>query len=182
MNSHINRLRAKIEKDPSQPEYIVTVWGVGYRLAEPARIMLHSLSFRLPAALVLLFLVIGIAMVWLTRVSADRYYQEVTQRLNAPVAMYVAGEAPLIRGGAVNTAALQSLAHKAMIINPSVEVYLLDTRGQVLAHDLGTTTPLRMQVALAPIQRFLASGDDLPLLGDDPRRTGTQDLHRCRGP
>ena len=32
VNSHINRLRAKIENDPSRPEYIVTVWGVGYRL------------------------------------------------------------------------------------------------------------------------------------------------------
>ncbi len=32
VNSHINRLRAKIEPDPAQPEYIVTVWGVGYKL------------------------------------------------------------------------------------------------------------------------------------------------------
>ncbi|HET6565139.1 MAG TPA: response regulator transcription factor [Xanthomonadales bacterium] len=35
VNSHINRLRAKIEHDPSHPEHIVTVWGVGYKL-EPA--------------------------------------------------------------------------------------------------------------------------------------------------
>lgn len=34
VNSHINRLRAKIEQDPSKPELIVTVWGVGYKLAE----------------------------------------------------------------------------------------------------------------------------------------------------
>ena len=33
VNSHINRLRAKIEKDPSKPEMIVTVWGVGYKFA-----------------------------------------------------------------------------------------------------------------------------------------------------
>jgi DNA-binding response OmpR family regulator len=32
VNSHINRLRAKIEDDPAQPRIIVTVWGVGYRL------------------------------------------------------------------------------------------------------------------------------------------------------
>ncbi|MEO1281780.1 MAG: response regulator transcription factor [Pseudomonadota bacterium] len=32
VNSHINRLRAKIELDPKAPEFICTVWGVGYRL------------------------------------------------------------------------------------------------------------------------------------------------------
>lgn len=32
VNSHINRLRAKVEEDPSHPEHIVTVWGVGYKL------------------------------------------------------------------------------------------------------------------------------------------------------
>jgi DNA-binding response OmpR family regulator len=32
VNSHINRLRSKIEPDPSHPEMIVTVWGVGYKL------------------------------------------------------------------------------------------------------------------------------------------------------
>lgn len=35
VNSHINRLRAKIEKDPARPRYILTVWGVGYKCAEP---------------------------------------------------------------------------------------------------------------------------------------------------
>ena len=32
VNSHINRLRSKIEIDPAHPELIVTVWGVGYKM------------------------------------------------------------------------------------------------------------------------------------------------------
>jgi len=31
VNSHINRLRGKVEADPMHPRYILTVWGVGYK-------------------------------------------------------------------------------------------------------------------------------------------------------
>ncbi|WP_261389349.1 response regulator transcription factor [Ferrimonas balearica] len=31
VNSHINRLRAKLERDPAHPEFVLTVWGIGYK-------------------------------------------------------------------------------------------------------------------------------------------------------
>jgi len=34
VNSHINRLRGKIEEDPANPKYVLTVWGVGYKFTE----------------------------------------------------------------------------------------------------------------------------------------------------
>ena len=34
VNSHINRLRMKIEKEPAQPRYILTVWAMGYKFAD----------------------------------------------------------------------------------------------------------------------------------------------------
>jgi DNA-binding response OmpR family regulator len=42
VNSHINRLRSKIEPDPAQPKFIVTVWGVGYRLEQRQQPQLRS--------------------------------------------------------------------------------------------------------------------------------------------
>ncbi|MFA6456062.1 MAG: response regulator transcription factor [Bacteroidota bacterium] len=39
VNSHINRLRSKVEDDMSKPKYILTAWGVGYRFAEPEEIL-----------------------------------------------------------------------------------------------------------------------------------------------
>lgn len=37
VNTHINRLRAKIETNPSQPRRILTVWGHGYKFASPEK-------------------------------------------------------------------------------------------------------------------------------------------------
>ena len=37
VNSHINRLRAKIEANPNEPRYIQTVWGVGYKFRDAGK-------------------------------------------------------------------------------------------------------------------------------------------------
>ncbi|MFV0263400.1 MAG: response regulator [Kluyvera sp.] len=37
VNTHINRLRVKIERDPAEPEIILTVWGKGYKFATDKR-------------------------------------------------------------------------------------------------------------------------------------------------
>ncbi|NJO12444.1 MAG: winged helix-turn-helix transcriptional regulator, partial [Gammaproteobacteria bacterium] len=40
INCHINRLRAKIERDQANPQLLLTVWGVGYKFGaenQPAR-------------------------------------------------------------------------------------------------------------------------------------------------
>lgn len=42
VNCHINRLRAKIEKDQARPELILTVRGVGYKLGDPQPAHLES--------------------------------------------------------------------------------------------------------------------------------------------
>ena len=35
VNSHINRLRRKVEQNPAEPELVRTVWGVGYKFLPP---------------------------------------------------------------------------------------------------------------------------------------------------
>ena len=44
VNSHINRLRSKIEAEPSAPTLLRTVWGVGYRFAEEEELNENSTS------------------------------------------------------------------------------------------------------------------------------------------
>jgi DNA-binding response OmpR family regulator len=34
VDAHIKNLRAKLERNPKQPEYVLTVFGIGYKFAE----------------------------------------------------------------------------------------------------------------------------------------------------
>jgi DNA-binding response OmpR family regulator len=37
IDSHINRLRAKIEENPENPQLVLTVWGIGYKFSDEQR-------------------------------------------------------------------------------------------------------------------------------------------------
>jgi signal transduction histidine kinase len=132
------------------------------------------LYIKLSISLVLVFVVIGALLLAITRNAMDRYSQAVTQRMNESVAMYVTDEMQLIADGVANADALKQLAHHAMIINPSIEVYLLDRNGKILSHALPPQQVLRNTVALQPIKTFLSARENLPLLGDDPSNLGSK--------
>ena len=115
----------------------------------------------------LLIVVALILVVAIARIS-ERYRAETTQRLNAGVAMYVTNELALIDGSGVNQAALRELAHRAMTINPSVEIYLLAPSGKVMATLVDRDRLLRSHVDLQPLREFLAGSHHGPIYGDDP--------------
>ena len=88
--------------------------------------------------------------------------------------MYVVRELHLINGNAVNAAAWRELANRAMTVNPSAEVYLLDPAGTVIASVIPSDKLQRHTVDLNPILRFLRSAEDRPLYGSDPSRQRSQ--------
>lgn len=126
------------------------------------------LHARLTAAFGLLLVLLAAILAVLLMHVSERYHAEVSQRLNAGIAMYVTDELPLLENGKVNRRALDKLAHQTMTLNPSAEVYLLAPDGHVLATLVPATRIVRDVVDLAPIRRFLADHDARPIFGDDP--------------
>ena len=96
--------------------------------------MLRSLYARLAFVLFGLFCVIGGAFLVAALYSAQMYQQEVAQRLNRNLAMYVVDEHVLIGEHGVNQPELEDLFHNMMIINPSLEMYLLGPQGEIIGH------------------------------------------------
>jgi len=131
--------------------------------------MIRSLYTRLAVILSVLFGLTGLAFILLLSQATDRYQQEVTQRLNASLAAHIAEERQLINANGVDQAALEHIFHMLMVINPNIELYLLDTAGKILAYSAPPGLVPRQSVALAPIRDFLEGNFRAPLSGDDPR-------------
>jgi signal transduction histidine kinase len=137
---------------------------------------MKTLFARLSAALFLVVTLIGGGFFLVEQFSTRLYYEEITQRLNASIAMYVTGEMQLIEDGQVNEEALTLLAQRAMIINPTVEVYLLDTRGRILSHALPPESIQTAEVALEPVRELMGGESEMPLRGTDPRNVDRQKI------
>lgn len=131
--------------------------------------MPRTLTAKLTLALIAILGVTGVAWVALTLTSTRLYQEEVDQSLNAPLAQYITDAYPLIERGEANQPVLKELFDKLMVINPRIEVYLLDDAGGILAFSAEDGRVKRNTVDLEPIKAWLAGPDMLPLRGDDPR-------------
>jgi len=136
--------------------------------------MLNSLYTKLVLVLFLLFIAIGGIFLAAALYTAPMYQQEVSQQLNRDLAMYIVNEHVLIEDGNVRQDNLGALFHKAMIINPSLELYLLDADGQVMAHSMSPDKVKRKQVSLGPINSFLSGKKHGLIMGDDPGNESRQ--------
>jgi two-component system OmpR family sensor kinase len=131
-----------------------------------------TLRVRLTLALVGLVLLLGILHVGSTWITTEAYIREVNQKLNLDLAEKIAHETSLIRAGSVDSEALEELFHSLMVINPSIELYLLDPGGRILAFSAPAGKVQLERVSLGPVQRFLEVDGELPILGDNPRNPG----------
>jgi len=136
--------------------------------------MFNSLYTKLVLVLFLLFIAIGGIFLAAAMYTAPMYQQEVSQQLNRDLAMYIVNEHVLIEDGKILQDNLGLLFHKAMIINPSLELYLLDAKGQVMAHSMSPDKVKRKQVSLGPINTFLSGNKPGLIMGDDPGNESRQ--------
>lgn len=130
---------------------------------------MNSLFAKLSAALLLIVGLMGTTFFVVDRINSRLYHEELTQQLNAPIAMYVTGQRQLIKNGEADLESLRELAGHAMVINPTAEIYLLDTQGKILGHGLPADTVVREQVALEPVRALIDGTAPMPVHGDDPR-------------
>jgi len=136
--------------------------------------MFRTLHGKLSAVLLGLLALLGLFYISLTLYTTRKYIEEVDQKLNRKLASDLASEKILFKNGHVHQPALKEVIDMLMVINPNIEVYLLDPQGHILAYSAPSGKVKRQQVSLEPIQRFLNGTNNLPILGDDPSNLNGQ--------
>ena len=137
----------------------------------------NLLYLKISATLLVLLAVLGFMYVWISQYVAKDYVQEIHQKLYGSIAdSTIAAVRPLV-DGKIDTTMIQDIMHSMMVINPSVEVYLLDTTGQIITYVAPYKRVKLDKVNLKPIKEFIAAGTERTFIkGDDPRHPNEQNI------
>lgn len=134
---------------------------------------LKSFYGKLSLVFLLLLLILGVVQFFITMEATVHYINEVDQKLNHNLARDMAAELKPLLKGKLNIERIGERIHYMMVINPKVEIYLLDASGEILAFFAEPGKEVKsVSVDLAPVREFLTSAKSIPLLGDDPRTPG----------
>lgn len=134
--------------------------------------MFKSLYRKLAAILFTLLCIAAVLNVGLIWWANQFYLREGLQKLNEHVAEHVVEKNIMFKGGGINQPALKEAFHMLMVVNPSLELYLLDQDGSILTYEAPADKVRRSQVDLKPIESFINKKGRYPILGDDPRDAG----------
>ncbi|MDA0746641.1 MAG: sensor histidine kinase, partial [bacterium] len=131
--------------------------------------ILNSLYGKLSAMFLVLLLVSGTALLTFLFYTSRDFVAETDQKLNRSLAEDLALRFQPFLKDSLNYGAIEHTFKELMVMNPRVEIYLLDSEGNLLAYFADPEKIKRMSVHIEPINAFLSTSPSLPLYGDDPR-------------
>lgn len=134
--------------------------------------ILNNLFWRISFIFLFIITFIGLTYVYISVRYSHIYFQHVNQMLNRSVAANIISYSPPLNINKVNQPVLEELFKTVMALNPGLEVYLLDSTGNILHYSAPKKKIVLKKVNLKPVQEFLRTRAAKYITGDDPRQPG----------
>ncbi|HAK46213.1 MAG TPA: two-component sensor histidine kinase [Spirochaeta sp.] len=132
--------------------------------------ILRSFYARISLLFLALILLLGGASLIIAFNASEHLFDEVEQLLNREYAMSIADELKPLIGDPFTEENIKDAIHYMMVLNPIVEIYLLNSEGLILCYFAGPDDQVvRNQIDLKPLRLFSDSDGFETVLGDDPR-------------
>lgn len=146
-------------------------------MTKQAKNSASRLYIRISTLFIGILFVFAAVTLYISVQAANNYSQEVNQKLNQDLAAHVAVMMdPFIQDAVLNEVGLEDLVHSLMVINPSIEVYLLDTQGKILSYVAPEKVVKLKEVTLEPVTEFINKSSSKIIYGDDPRNPGEKKI------
>jgi len=130
----------------------------------------NSFYGKLSMLFLILLLLLGTAQILLTLKTTETFQAEADQQLNLSLASNLLPDFEPFLTDSIDYKGIKNMFHYMMVVNPYIEIYLLDDAGKVLAFFAEPSKKLkRHEIDLNPVRTFLAGKYDGPLYGTDPR-------------
>ena len=129
----------------------------------------NSLYLKIGVTFLLVLLLLSTIYIYISVFTAEMYFQEASQRLNAEIAPHIAEENQCFINGEPNEAVLKGVFHDVMVINPVIEVYLLDVEGNIITFFPDNQTLKLQHIELEPVEQFIRTKGNEFVIGVDPK-------------
>jgi signal transduction histidine kinase len=129
----------------------------------------NSLTWKIGSIFLLILAILSAVYLYIAVWTAEMYYQEAVQKMGSQIAPHIVDENKFFTNDEIDEDVLKHLFHQIMVINPSLEVYLLDTEGKILTYFAPEKTIIMESVDLEPIKKFVAEEGKEFVMGNNPR-------------
>ncbi len=134
----------------------------------------NNLFWRISFIFLFIITIIGLTYVYITVYYSGVYFQHVNQMLNRAVAANIISYSKPLNDNKVNQPVLEEVFKTVMALNPGLELYLLDLKGNILSYSAPKEKVLLQRVNLEPVHQFIRTKDTKYITGDDPRQPGVK--------
>jgi signal transduction histidine kinase len=134
----------------------------------------NSLFWKISLVFFLLLAGVGLMYTYVSYHYSKSYLEDVNQQLNRNTAKNIVENSTPFYNGEVIKPALDEMFHHIMAINPSLEVYLVDPKGKIIAWYPPEKKIALQQINLAPVLRFIDDKNNTCIKGDDPLNPSEQ--------
>ncbi len=123
-----------------------------------------------------LLILLGITYVIMASHISKRYFYEVNQQLYGDIAAHLSTSTKPLKNGRPDTLVTHDIIHSIMVINPAVEVYLLDKGGRIIDFVVPDKSVKKDSVDLAAVHRYIQEKGRSYIAGDNPKKPSERSI------
>jgi len=136
----------------------------------------NLLFWKILAVFTGLLAILGLVFVLIASHFSKSYYTAAHQQLYGNIASHLATFTHPLKNGKPDTAVTHDIIHSIMVANPSVEVYLLDTAGNITDYVVPDKSVKTHKVNIGTVHQWLnTKGMERPM-GDNPKQPGASSI------